>query len=191
MSQYYYLEGQRPIVLGNLRPLESMKSFVTMQNTIVLFTAYIPSSINLKYSWFSALKSEVTFTCIFFYADGGDMNRIGTACSKNDIVVFQGPTAPLPNGIPAYTVQILNVCVSGCSISNIHISCGWFSSVHLINPRVFRRMYYDDCLVNDGEALGPGETLSFQYANSFPYRLKVASVACCWSTKLGTVTWSQ
>ncbi|KAJ4704085.1 protein TAPETUM DETERMINANT 1-like [Melia azedarach] len=112
-------------------------------------------------------------------ADHGDANRIGTACSKDDIVIFQGSTAPLPNGIPAYTVQILNVCVSGCSISNIHVSCGWFSSARLVNPRVFRRVYYDDCLVNDGEALGPGETLSFQYANSFRYPLSVSSVSCC------------
>ncbi|PQP96258.1 TPD1 protein homolog 1 [Prunus yedoensis var. nudiflora] len=56
------------------------------------------------------------------------MNRIGAACSKDDIVILQGQTAPLPNGIPAYTVEILNACVSGCRISNIHVSCGWFSS---------------------------------------------------------------
>ncbi|KAJ0018335.1 hypothetical protein Pint_09461 [Pistacia integerrima] len=111
--------------------------------------------------------------------DDGDGNRIGTACSKDDIVIFQGSTAPLPNGIPSYTVQILNVCVSGCSISDIHVSCGWFSSARLINPRVFRRVYYDDCLVNDGEPLGPGETLSFQYANSFRYPLTISNVACC------------
>ncbi|KAG7963153.1 hypothetical protein I3843_09G105000 [Carya illinoinensis] len=107
------------------------------------------------------------------------MNRIGTACSKDDIAIFQGQTAPLPDGIPGYTVQILNVCASGCGISNIHVSCGWFSSARLINPLVFRRIYYDDCLVNGGEALGPGESLSFQYANSFRYPLSVSSVTCC------------
>ncbi|KAI5583443.1 hypothetical protein POPTR_006G017600v4 [Populus trichocarpa] len=111
--------------------------------------------------------------------DAGSTNRIGAACSKDGIDIVQGSTAPLPNGIPSYTVQILNVCVSGCSISNIHVSCGWFSSAKLINPSVFRRIYYDDCLVNDGEPLGPGETLSFQYANSFLYPLSVSSVACC------------
>ncbi|XVE87643.1 hypothetical protein DITRI_Ditri19aG0004300 [Diplodiscus trichospermus] len=112
-------------------------------------------------------------------SEEGDDNRIGTACSKDDIVIFQGSTAPLPNGIPSYTVQILNVCASGCSISNIHVSCGWFSSVRLVNPTVFRRLYYDDCLVNNGEPLGPGECLSFQYANSFSYPLSISSVACC------------
>ncbi|KAL4369628.1 hypothetical protein GQ457_05G031250 [Hibiscus cannabinus] len=111
--------------------------------------------------------------------DGGDANRIGTACTKDDIVIFQGSTAPLPNGIPTYTVQIMNACVSGCSISDIHVSCGWFSSVRLINPTVFRRQTYDDCLVNDGEPLPPGEGLSFEYSNTFSYPLSVSSVSCC------------
>ncbi|GFZ03266.1 tapetum determinant protein [Actinidia rufa] len=106
------------------------------------------------------------------------MNRIGGTCSKGNIVIFQGPTTPLPNGIPTYTGQVLNVCVSGCSVSNIHFSCSWFSSARLINSRESRRVCYDDFLVNDGEALGPGESLSFQYANSFSYPLSVSSIAC-------------
>ncbi|XP_010538429.1 PREDICTED: LOW QUALITY PROTEIN: TPD1 protein homolog 1 [Tarenaya hassleriana] len=111
--------------------------------------------------------------------DKGDGNRIGTECSKDDIGIMQGPTAPMPNGVPAYTVEIVNGCVSGCSIAEIHVSCGWFTSVRLINPRIFRRVSYDDCLVNDGMPLGPGQILSFQYANSsFPYPLSVSSVSC-------------
>lgn len=112
--------------------------------------------------------------------DEGDMNWVGAAtCSTGDIEIYQGQTTPLPNGIPTYTVQVLNVCVSGgCSISNIHLSCGWFSSARLINPNLFRRICYDDCLVKDGNAMGPGEIISFQYANSFPFPLSVSSVAC-------------
>ncbi|KAL1212986.1 putative TPD1 protein [Cardamine amara subsp. amara] len=109
---------------------------------------------------------------------GDGSNRMGQDCSKEDIVVFQGSTVPLPNGVPAYTVEIFNTCDSGCSIAEIHVSCGWFSSVRLVNPRVFRRLNYDDCLVNDGQPLSPGETLSFQYANSFSYPLSVSSVSC-------------
>ncbi|PKH63907.1 hypothetical protein CRG98_050232 [Punica granatum] len=106
------------------------------------------------------------------------MNRIGGECSKDDVAIYQGPTEPLPDGVPTYTVQILNVCASDCSISDIHVSCGWFSSAWLVNPSVFRRIYYDDCLVNDGNALGPGDGISFQYANSFPYPLSVSAVSC-------------
>lgn len=70
--------------------------------------------------------------------------RIGIdTCSKDDVVVYQGATAPLPTGIPTYTVQILNMCMSGCVMSHIHLSCGWFSSARLINPSVFRRLRYN------------------------------------------------
>nr|POF26793.1 tpd1 protein like 1 [Quercus suber] len=106
-------------------------------------------------------------------------NRIfGEKCTKTDIVVNQGPTAPLPSGIPTYTVEILNVCATSCKIAAIHLKCGWFSSAKLINPKVFRRLGFDDCLVNDGKSLGVGESLSFQYANTFSYPMSVSSVAC-------------
>ncbi|KAI3463597.1 hypothetical protein Pfo_020260 [Paulownia fortunei] len=106
-------------------------------------------------------------------------NRIWSEkCSKSDIVISQGPTEPLPNGIPTYTVEIMNVCISGCDISAIHLSCGWFSSARLVNPRVFKRLRFDDCLVNNGKPLVNGRTLSFQYANTFRYHLSVSSVTC-------------
>ncbi|XP_059306789.1 TPD1 protein homolog 1-like isoform X2 [Lycium ferocissimum] len=108
-----------------------------------------------------------------------ETNRIwGDKCSKSDIVINQGPTAPLPSGIPTYTVEIMNVCVSGCDISGIHLKCGWFSSARLINPRIFKRLRFDDCLVNNGKPLINGHTISFQYANTFRYPLTVSSVVC-------------
>lgn len=139
---------------------------------------YILSTLSWVFQWIVLLlKLDVD--------EGGAMNRIGGTCSKDNIVIFQGPTTPLPSGIPTYTVQILNVCVAGCSISNIHVRCGWFSSARLINPRLFRRIFFDDCLVNNGDALGPGESLSFQYANSFRYPLSVLSVSCFWRPTAG------
>ncbi|XP_019433143.1 PREDICTED: TPD1 protein homolog 1-like isoform X2 [Lupinus angustifolius] len=106
-------------------------------------------------------------------------NRIwGDKCSKADIVITQGPTTPLPSGIPTYTVDIMNVCVSGCDISGIHLYCGWFSSARLINPKLFKRLHYNDCLVNDGKRLVNGGSISFQYANTFLYPLSVSRVVC-------------
>ncbi|KAL6559603.1 Protein TAPETUM DETERMINANT 1 [Orobanche gracilis] len=106
-------------------------------------------------------------------------NRIWSdKCSKSDIVISQGPTEPLPNGIPTYTVEIMNVCVSGCDISAIHLTCGWFSSARLVNPRVFKRVGFNDCLVNQGKPLANGRTLSFQYANTYAYSLSVSSITC-------------
>ncbi|GJW34369.1 tapetum determinant 1-like protein, partial [Tanacetum coccineum] len=93
-------------------------------------------------------------------------NRIwGNTCSTSDIVIIQGPSTPLPSGIPTYVVEIMNVCTTGCNISGIHLSCGWFSSARLINPRLFKRLRYDDCVVNEGKPLVNGRTISFQYAN--------------------------
>lgn len=123
----------------------------------------------------------LTLCAIAFWCTGNEVetNRIwGDKCSKSDIVINQGPTAPLPSGIPTYTVEIMNVCVSGCDISGIHLSCGWFSSARLINPRIFKRLHFDDCLVNDGKPLINGHTISFQYANTFRYPLSVSSVVC-------------
>ncbi|KAI9106696.1 hypothetical protein K1719_022224 [Acacia pycnantha] len=100
-------------------------------------------------------------------------------CRKEDIVIRQGATAPLASGVPTYTVEVTNMCGNGgCDISGIHISCRWFSSARLINPKVFKRLRYNDCLLNDGKALAVGATLSFQYANTFPYPLSVSSVSC-------------
>ncbi|MCI33285.1 tapetum determinant 1, partial [Trifolium medium] len=98
-------------------------------------------------------------------------------CTKSDIVISQASTAPL-NGIPTYTVEIMNMCVSGCDIAAIHLRCGWFSSARLINPKLFKRLRYNDCLVNDGRPLVNGGTLYFQYANTYLYPLSVSSVVC-------------
>ncbi|CAI8599062.1 unnamed protein product [Vicia faba] len=112
-------------------------------------------------------------------AERVEPNRIwGEKCTKSDIVINQGSTAPLPSGIPTYTVEIMNMCVSGCDISAIHLRCGWFSSARLINPKLFKRLRYNDCLVNDGRPLVNGATVSFQYANTYLYPLSVSSVVC-------------
>ncbi|CAI9087133.1 OLC1v1021127C1 [Oldenlandia corymbosa var. corymbosa] len=114
---------------------------------------------------------------------GGGGGGGSGGCSKDDILVFQGQTPPLPSGIPTYTVHVENTCAvaeggNSCNIRDIHLKCGWFSSARLTNPKVFRRLSFDDCLVKDGQALSPGETLYFQYANSFAYDMVVSSVTC-------------
>ncbi|XP_074567184.1 TPD1 protein homolog 1-like [Curcuma longa] len=110
----------------------------------------------------------------------GSTQRVGDQCSMDDIVVNQGATGPLPSGIPTYTVSVLNLCSvsGGCSMGNIHLSCGAFSSARLINPRIFRRLSINDCLLNNGRPLAPGSVVSFQYANSFSYRLAISNATC-------------
>ncbi|MCO5554163.1 hypothetical protein L7F22_007689 [Adiantum nelumboides] len=100
-------------------------------------------------------------------------------CSKGDISIVQGQSSSMPSGIPTFSVEIINMCVVGCVISNVHIACGWFASAKLVNPKVFRRIKFNDCLVNNGAPIKGGESISFQYSNSFQYPLKVLSAFTC------------
>lgn len=98
-------------------------------------------------------------------------------CSKWDISISQSryPTS----GIPEFIVQIVNTCVSGCAPSNIHLRCGWFASARIVNPRTFKRLSYDDCLVNGGLPLKSSQSIRFTYANSFMYPLEFKSASFC------------
>ncbi|EFJ09563.1 hypothetical protein SELMODRAFT_129580 [Selaginella moellendorffii] len=100
------------------------------------------------------------------------------SCTSKDISISQGRDSS-SSGIPQYVVQIVNTCMSDCAPSNIHVFCGWFASAPLVNPKAFRRLNYDDCLVNDGKPLRHGEIIRFQYANSFMYPLRFKSAKFC------------
>ncbi|KAF4377794.1 hypothetical protein G4B88_031460 [Cannabis sativa] len=107
-----------------------------------------------------------------------DRIRGGDNCSNSDIIVSQSPTSSMPHGIPTFSVEILNNCFTGCNISGIHLKCGWFSSVNLINPKIFKRLKFDDCLVNDGKPLLNGSLINFKYSTTRLFPLSVSSVIC-------------
>lgn len=84
------------------------------------------------------------------------------------------------SGIPQYIVQIVNTCIDpGCAPSNIHLHCGWFASVRIVNPWAFKRLAYDDCLVNAGKPLKGSQIIRFTYSNSFMYPLAFKSASFC------------
>lgn len=97
-------------------------------------------------------------------------------CQKQDIAISQSHIQR--GGIPIYSVEITNQCRTRCFISNIHLYCGSFGSATVINPRVFRRLKINDCIVNDGKPLKFGSTISFTYQTTFQSNLSVASVVC-------------
>ncbi|KAJ7296458.1 hypothetical protein O6H91_Y121800 [Diphasiastrum complanatum] len=99
-------------------------------------------------------------------------------CTNKDIGIAQGRDSS-SSGIPQYVVQIVNTCLSDCAPSDVHVFCGWFASAPLVNPNVFRRIAYNDCLVNNGKPLRHGEIIRFQYANSFMYPLRFKSARFC------------
>ncbi|KAF9677217.1 hypothetical protein SADUNF_Sadunf08G0085000 [Salix dunnii] len=104
------------------------------------------------------------------------VHAIGT-CTNRDISISQ--SRDTTSGIPQYIVQIVNTCVFGCAPSNIHLHCAWFASARMVNPRTFKRLSYDDCLVNGGKALKTSQIVRFTYSNSFMYTLQFKSAKFC------------
>ncbi|CAK9263813.1 unnamed protein product [Sphagnum jensenii] len=98
-------------------------------------------------------------------------------CTNKDISIMQSRDGSA--GIPQYSVQIVNTCISECAPTNIHVYCGWFASSPPPNPNTFTRLAYNDCLVNGGRPLAQGSIVEFQYANSFMYALSFRSANFC------------
>ncbi|RWR95234.1 protein TAPETUM DETERMINANT 1-like protein [Cinnamomum micranthum f. kanehirae] len=98
-------------------------------------------------------------------------------CTKRDISISQSKSSS--SGIPQYIVQIASTCMSGCAPSNIHVHCGWFASARIVNPNTFKRLSYDDCLVNAGRPLRNSHIIRFTYSNSFMYPLAFKSARFC------------
>jgi len=98
-------------------------------------------------------------------------------CTNKDISIFQGRDTS--SGIPQYIVQISNTCLSDCAPSDIHVFCGWFASASLVNPNTFKRIQFNDCLVNGGNPLRHGDIIRFAYANSFMYTIRFKSAKFC------------
>ncbi|CAL4923867.1 unnamed protein product [Urochloa decumbens] len=101
----------------------------------------------------------------------------GGGCPDGVVQVSQVSAGTLPSGIPSYSVTITNTCLD-CTVRDVHVSCGEFASTELVDPGSFQRLAYGDCLVKDGGPIGPGETVSFEYSNSFIYSMGVVSVSC-------------
>ncbi|KAK1321766.1 hypothetical protein QJS10_CPA03g00630 [Acorus calamus] len=106
------------------------------------------------------------------------INPTAADCMIRDVVVQQGAVGTLPNGIPRYSVVILNVNPKNKTVMNVHIKCGWFASYNLVDPSIFRRLAHDDCLVNNGQPIPTGQAIGFSYSNSFSYPMTVSTVAC-------------
>ncbi|KAI5415593.1 TPD1 protein homolog 1 isoform X2 [Lathyrus oleraceus] len=131
-----------------------------------------------KFSWhgnnsamfciFSILSFLTCVMCVVF---------IGS-CTNKDISISQ--SRETLSGIPQYVVQIMNTCVSSkCAPYNIHLHCGWFASARIINPKLFKRLSFDDCLVNGGKPLTSSQIIRFTYSNSFLYPLAFKSAKFC------------
>lgn len=104
-------------------------------------------------------------------------SRLGS-CTNRDLSISQSKGSS--SGIPQYIVEIVNTCVHGCATSNIHLHCGWFASTKMVNPKTFKRLSYDDCLVNGGRPLKTSQIIRFTYSNSFMYPITFKFADFCW-----------
>ncbi|RYR30759.1 hypothetical protein Ahy_B01g055532 [Arachis hypogaea] len=118
------------------------------------------------------------FTLPFVFCD---VEMHSGSCTNKDISISQSRESA--SGIPEYIVQIVNTCVSECAPYDIHLRCGWFASARVINPRLFKRLSYDDCLVNGGKPLAFSQIIRFTYSNSFLYPLAFKSAKFCSTPK--------
>lgn len=67
------------------------------------------------------------------------------------------------NRPPKFTVEIQNKCEM-CPVIDVHVKCGNFSQA-LVNPRLFRVLSFDDCIINNAAPLGPLQKISFNYSH--------------------------
>ncbi|KAL5995451.1 hypothetical protein ACLOJK_025513 [Asimina triloba] len=96
------------------------------------------------------------------------------SCSLSNIQVTQRATGGSVQGAPEYEVTIANNCI--CSQSNLQVSCAGFSSAEAVDPRVFRPVGGNLCLVNDGRPVQQSPPpITFKYAAQTKYNLTPSS----------------
>lgn len=102
-------------------------------------------------------------------------DNVDAKCRPNNSLVRQiqvGYSTP-----PRFKVQVENPCPT-CPAINIHVRCGNFQQ-RLADPRVFRVLGYDDCVVYGGRPLSAMQSVSFTYAHDkFPMALKYSDLLC-------------
>lgn len=123
--------------------------------------------------------AEVLMKLLYIYSWGSHFFSFSASglCLNRDISISQSRGSS--TGIPEYIVQIANTCMSGCAPFNIHFHCGWFASAKLVNPNTFKRLSFDDCLVNAGRPLRSSQIIRFTYTNSFMYPITFKSARFC------------
>ncbi|OMO78139.1 hypothetical protein CCACVL1_14635 [Corchorus capsularis] len=98
-------------------------------------------------------------------------------CSTSQISVSQSQTGATVGNKPEFQVTITNGCT--CSQSDVKLGCNGFQTVESI-PSSVLSVSGGECLVNDGQPLGPGVTISFKYAwdNSFSFSPISSEINC-------------
>ncbi|KAA8527305.1 hypothetical protein F0562_034598 [Nyssa sinensis] len=99
--------------------------------------------------WTSLTLASLHFGC------GAKCSGTNSPTVKQTQLEFKNP--------PKFMVEVQNNCPM-CPVIDIHVKCGNFSQA-LVNPRLFKVLAFDDCVVNGGLPLGPLQKLSFNYSH--------------------------
>lgn len=99
-------------------------------------------------------------------------------CNPRKIQIHQWPSGFAGLNVPKFTVQIINEAWHVGGVFDVQISCAAFASTTLINPTIFRRLSTGTCLLKNGSKIVPGEVITFEYSNLFPYPLNVLDIKC-------------
>ena len=100
-------------------------------------------------------------------------------CNSRDIRIYQSPSGFTSLHVLKFAVQIINEGWDmNVVVFDVEISCGEFASANLVNPMIFRRTGHGSCLLKDGKKISPGEVISFEYSNIFPYHFSVLELKC-------------
>ncbi|KAK1323974.1 hypothetical protein QJS10_CPA02g00833 [Acorus calamus] len=102
----------------------------------------------------------------YYYHQVSGLLVAEAACEPSDIVVSQLRTGRLVQGQAEYVVSVTNQCV--CAQSNVVLRCDGLNSVEAVDPKIIRPLDGHDCIVNDGGAIAPRATVSFNYAWKSP-----------------------
>ncbi|XP_042491787.1 uncharacterized protein At1g05835 [Macadamia integrifolia] len=88
-------------------------------------------------------------------------NGWGLKCSSNSPTVTQ--TQVGFGNPPKFMVEVQNSCPI-CPAIDVHVKCGSFNQA-LVNPRLFKVLGYNNCVVNGGLPLAPLAKISFNYSH--------------------------
>lgn len=126
-----------------------------------------PSSLVTKTSEFSSKIRD----------DEINQNLNFGGCTYSQVVVTQKGSY-LADGTPMFQVSVINNCLT-CAMQNVHIACGDFASAVAVDPAIFKKLDYNDCILNNGYPIAPMTLLYFEYASSFSYPMQVSVGGAC------------
>ncbi|KAI3827259.1 hypothetical protein L1987_01331 [Smallanthus sonchifolius] len=146
-------------------------------NSVHVLIAFIIVLSHVQFLTAAASSLDNNITTTTSTVKPQELLKRAYSCTSRDLSI--GQTTQSQHGIPEYAVEIVNTCQSKCGPSNIHFHCGSFASAKIVNPRDFKRLSYDDCLVNHGQPLKSGQVISFTYSNTFKYPISFKYATFC------------